>query len=49
MAFRYWIPNVNESEYSFAKYAVAEGYSVFMYDRLGTGLSTKYATPLPKT
>ena len=38
-----------ESEYSFAKYAVNKGYSVFLYDRLGTGSSTKYTTtPIKK-
>ncbi|KAK8072846.1 hypothetical protein PG996_006194 [Apiospora saccharicola] len=38
---RYWIPAVNTSEYSFAEYAVSKGYSIFMYDRVGTGKSSR--------
>ncbi|KAK6859701.1 hypothetical protein PG995_003337 [Apiospora arundinis] len=39
---RYWIPTtVNTSEYSFAEYAISKGYSIFMYDRLGTGSSSR--------
>ncbi|KAK8016855.1 hypothetical protein PG993_015044 [Apiospora rasikravindrae] len=38
---RYWIPTFNTSEYSFAEYAVSKGYSVFMYDRVGTGKSSR--------
>ncbi|KAK7914084.1 hypothetical protein PG985_011787 [Apiospora marii] len=38
---RYWIPTLNTSEYSFAEYAISKGYSIFMYDRLGTGKSSR--------
>ncbi|KAK8064623.1 hypothetical protein PG994_007261 [Apiospora phragmitis] len=38
---RYWIPTVKTSEYSFAEYAVSKGYSIFMYDRVGTGESSR--------
>ncbi|KAL9594775.1 MAG: hypothetical protein Q9219_006834 [cf. Caloplaca sp. 3 TL-2023] len=38
---RYWDPAINPSEYSFVDAALAEGYSVLTYDRLGTGLSDK--------
>ena len=36
---RYWDPTINPSEYSFVDAALAEGYSILTYDRLGTGLS----------
>ncbi|KAF1999843.1 alpha/beta-hydrolase [Amniculicola lignicola CBS 123094] len=38
---RYWAPSYKPEKYSFVKYALDEGYSVFYYDRLGTGLSQK--------
>ncbi|KAM3064664.1 hypothetical protein ACMFMF_011841 [Clarireedia jacksonii] len=37
----YWAPTFQPETYSFADYAISLGYSVFYYDRLGTGLSTK--------
>ena len=38
---RYWDPAINPSEYSFVSAALAQGYSILTYDRLGTGLSSK--------
>ncbi|KAI4213274.1 MAG: hypothetical protein LQ351_004015 [Letrouitia transgressa] len=38
---RYWDPAINPSEYSFVDAALARGYSILTYDRLGTGLSDK--------
>ena len=38
---RYWDPAINPSEYSFVDAALAAGYSILTYDRLGTGLSEK--------
>ena len=38
---RYWDPAINPSEYSFVDAALAAGYSILTYDRLGTGLSDK--------
>ncbi|EPE27791.1 alpha/beta-Hydrolase [Glarea lozoyensis ATCC 20868] len=38
---RYWDIQMNAEEYSFVDYAISRGYSVFFYDRLGTGLSSK--------
>ena len=38
---RYWDPIINPSEYSFVDAALARGYSILTYDRLGTGLSDK--------
>ena len=38
---RYWDPAINPSEYSFVDAALAGGYSILTYDRLGTGLSDK--------
>ncbi|KAH8894576.1 alpha/beta-hydrolase [Thozetella sp. PMI_491] len=38
---RYWAPSMNASAYSFAEYAVSKGYSVFLYDRIGSGNSTR--------
>jgi hypothetical protein len=37
---RYWAPE-NE-DYSFAKYVLDAGYSIFYYDRLGVGESQRY-------
>ncbi|KAF2464114.1 alpha/beta-hydrolase [Lindgomyces ingoldianus] len=36
---RYWAPSYKPDEYSFVQYALANGYSIFYYDRLGTGKS----------
>ena len=38
---RYWDPAITPSEYSFVDAALAGGYSILTYDRLGTGLSDK--------
>ena len=38
---RYWHSAYKPGEYSFVEAAVARGYSVFVYDRLGTGESQK--------
>ena len=38
---RYWDPAINPSEYSFVDAALARGYSILTYDRLGTGSSDK--------
>ena len=38
---RYWDVAINSSEYSYVDAALAEGYSILTYDRLGTGLSDK--------
>ena len=38
---RYWDPAINPSEYSFVDAALARGYSILTYDRLGNGLSDK--------
>ncbi|KAF2663170.1 alpha/beta-hydrolase [Microthyrium microscopicum] len=38
---RYWDSEYNPSKYSFVEAAVAQGYSVFNYDRLGVGQSQK--------
>ncbi|KAK0124060.1 hypothetical protein ONS95_009046 [Cadophora gregata] len=36
----YWDPEVSKEKYSFVDWAIARGYSVFYYDRLGVGKST---------
>ncbi|KAM7218902.1 hypothetical protein V8F06_005782 [Rhypophila decipiens] len=38
---RYWDPEIKTKEYSYVEAALAEGYSVFTYDRIGTGKSDK--------
>ncbi|CAG8951122.1 hypothetical protein HYFRA_00006520, partial [Hymenoscyphus fraxineus] len=38
---RYWDIRKNPANYSFVDSAISSGYSVFFYDRLGTGKSTK--------
>jgi hypothetical protein len=38
---RYWASAYKPDEYSFAKYALDQGYSILYYDRLGTGKSEK--------
>lgn len=38
----YWNPFYKPDEYIFVQYAIQHGYSVFFYDRLGVGSSTKY-------
>ena len=39
----YWNSAYKPDEYNFVQYAIQRGYSVFFYDRLGVGSSTKYA------
>jgi len=38
---RYWASSYKPEQYSFAHYALNAGYSIFYYDRLGTGLSSR--------
>jgi pimeloyl-ACP methyl ester carboxylesterase len=40
-ADRYWDSEVKPNDYSYVHAALAEGYSIFTYDRLGTGSSEK--------
>ncbi|KIW76265.1 hypothetical protein Z517_11011 [Fonsecaea pedrosoi CBS 271.37] len=35
----YWDPSIQPENYSFVEYAVARGYSIFYYDRVGLGES----------
>ncbi|KAK2813287.1 hypothetical protein FQN50_000601 [Emmonsiellopsis sp. PD_5] len=37
----YWNSAYDPKEYNFVEHAIGDGYSVFFYDRLGTGKSTK--------
>jgi hypothetical protein len=37
----YWNSAFEPENYNFAQYAVDKGYSIFFYDRLGTGKSSK--------
>ena len=39
---RYRDSGMESANYSFVDFAIAQGYSVFFYDRLGTGGSSKY-------
>lgn len=41
----YWNSPYEPEKYNFVQYAVSKGYSVFFYDRLGVGSSTKYVKP----
>ncbi|KAM7183617.1 hypothetical protein V8F20_012556 [Naviculisporaceae sp. PSN 640] len=38
---RYWDVEINPKEYSYVESVLSAGYSIFTYDRLGTGLSDK--------
>ncbi|KAK3291495.1 Alpha/beta hydrolase family-domain-containing protein [Chaetomium fimeti] len=38
---RYWDAEIKPEEYSYVEAALSEGYSIFTYDRLGTGKSDK--------
>ncbi|KAJ4288172.1 hypothetical protein N0V90_012189 [Kalmusia sp. IMI 367209] len=38
---RYWASSYKPEDYNFAQYALDAGYSVFYYDRLGVGLSSR--------
>ncbi|KAH6674319.1 Alpha/Beta hydrolase protein [Halenospora varia] len=38
---RYWDSGIQAANYSFVDFALERGYSVFFYDRLGTGSSSK--------
>lgn len=37
----YWDPSLDNSKYSFVDWVISQGYSIFYYDRLGIGESTK--------
>ncbi|KAK3316928.1 Alpha/Beta hydrolase protein [Apodospora peruviana] len=37
----YWDPALNKTRYSFVDWSINQGYSVFYYDRLGVGESSK--------
>lgn len=41
----YWNSPYEPDKYNFVQYAVNKGYSVFFYDRVGVGKSTKYINP----
>jgi alpha-beta hydrolase superfamily lysophospholipase len=41
MQHRYWDVEVKPDQYSYVNAALSEGYSIFTYDRLGTGASDK--------
>jgi hypothetical protein len=41
---RYWASSFKPEEYNFVQHALNEGYSVFYYDRVGTGRSEMYVT-----
>lgn len=41
MPYRYWDVEIDPDQYSWVDYSLAQGYSVFTYDRLGTGSSDK--------
>lgn len=41
MLRRYWASSFEPENYSFAQYALDAGYSLFYYDRLGVGLSSR--------
>ena len=45
----HWNSPYKPDEYNFVQHAVAQGYSVFFYDRLGCGASTKYVKCLSLT
>ncbi|KAJ4345853.1 uncharacterized protein N0V89_011988 [Didymosphaeria variabile] len=38
---RYWASSYKPEDYNFAQYALAAGYSIFYYDRLGVGHSSR--------
>ena len=40
---RYWNLPYQPDEHNFVEAAVSRGYSVFLYDRLGIGSSSRYA------
>jgi hypothetical protein len=44
LCYRYWDPSILPEKYSFVDWAIAQGYSVFFYDRLGVGKSSVYVT-----
>ena len=44
----YWDPEIQPEKYSFAGFAIAEGYSVFFYDRLGISKSSVHDSQLSK-
>lgn len=40
LSCRYWDSEMHSANYSFVEFATDRGYSVFFYDRLGTGKSS---------
>ena len=44
----YWNSPYKPDQYNFVQYATQKGYSVFFYDRLGVGASSKYAECPPR-
>ncbi|KAK5164586.1 uncharacterized protein LTR77_009792 [Saxophila tyrrhenica] len=47
---KYWDPAIQPDKYSFVDFAIERGYSIFFYDRLGVGKSSKvsgYVSQLP--
>jgi hypothetical protein len=45
----YWDPQIQPEKYSFVDFAIAQGYSVLYYDRLGQGQSEMYVHCLNHT
>ena len=41
---RYWNIAYKPNEHNLAQHAINHGYSIFFYDRLGVGDSTRYAS-----
>lgn len=41
----YWNSGYEPETYNFVQFAVSQGYSVFNYDRVGVGKSSKYGSP----
>jgi len=39
--YSYWDSEYQPENYNFVDFAISRGYSVFFYDRLGTGESSK--------
>jgi hypothetical protein len=39
---RYWDPEIQPEKYSFVDFAIARGYSIFYYDRLGVSKSSQF-------
>lgn len=43
--YSYWDPNIEPEKYSFVDFAIARGYSIFYYDRLGVSRSSPFVLP----